>query len=67
MGFSLTKGSNVNIDLEPDTKEETKILFDELSRGGKITMELQKMFWGAYDGSCTDMFGVQWMFTCASK
>ncbi len=30
-------------------------------------MELQEMFWGAYFGSCTDQFGVQWMFNCSEK
>lgn len=64
MGFKLNFGNNVNINLEPDTKEETKRLFDALSEGGTVTMELQDMFWGAYYGSCTDKYGVQWMFNC---
>jgi PhnB protein len=67
MGFHLNKGNNVHINLEPDTKEETKKLFDALSAGGKITMKLQDMFWGAYYGSCTDKFEVQWMLNCAKK
>ena len=29
--------------------------------------ELQDMFWGAYYGSCTDKFGIRWMFNCAEK
>lgn len=64
MGFSVNFGNNVYINLEPDTRKETKNLFDALSAGGKVTMELQDMFWGAYYGSCTDKFGVQWMFNC---
>lgn len=67
MGFNLIKRNNIHINLEPDTKEETKRLFDTLSAGGKITMELQDMFWGATYGSCIDKFGVQWMFNCAKK
>ncbi|MDP1725942.1 MAG: VOC family protein [Bacteroidota bacterium] len=67
MGFTVNFGNNVHINLEPDTKAETKKLFDALSAGGKITMELQDMFWGAYFGSCTDKFGVQWMFNCVEK
>ena len=59
MGFNLNFGNNININLEPDTKAETKRLFEALSVDGKITMELQVMFWGAYFGSCTDKFGVQ--------
>jgi PhnB protein len=64
MGFNLNFGNNVHISLEPDTRAETKSLFDALSKGGKVTMELQDMFWGAYYGSCTDKYGVQWMFNC---
>lgn len=67
MGFKLNFGNNVFINLDPDTRAETKRLFDALSAGGKVTMELQVMFWGAYFGSCTDKFGVQWMFNCTEK
>lgn len=67
MGFNLNFGNNVHINLDPETRAETKRLFDALSEGGKITMELQETFWGAYYGSCTDKFGVQWMFNCTGK
>ncbi|MEO8415355.1 MAG: VOC family protein [Ginsengibacter sp.] len=67
MGFKMNFGNNSYINLQPDTREETKELFDKLSAGGKVTMELQDMFWGDYYGSCTDKFGVQWMFNCNEK
>jgi PhnB protein len=67
MGFHVNFGNNVHINLEPETKNETKILFEALSAGGKVTMKLQDMFWGGYYGSCTDKFGVQWMFNCTGK
>ena len=67
MGFTVTMGNNIYINLEPDTKEETDRLFAALSAGGKVGMELQDMFWGDYFGSCTDKYGVQWMFNCAKK
>ncbi|MGB4776211.1 MAG: VOC family protein [Daejeonella sp.] len=67
MGFTVNFGNNIYINLEPDTRAETKKLFDALSTEGKVTMELQEMFWGAYYGSCTDKFGVQWMFNCVEK
>ncbi|MBK7174763.1 MAG: VOC family protein [Bacteroidales bacterium] len=62
MGFNVTFGNNVYIMLEPDSKEETDKLFNALSDGGIVIQELQDMFWGAYYGSCTDKFGIQWMF-----
>ena len=67
MGFKVNQGNNYNIMLEPDTRTETKRLFDALSKEGKITQELQMMFWGSYYGSCTDKFGIQWMFNCTEK
>lgn len=67
MGFEVNAGNNIYINLEPDTRGETDRLFKALSDGGKIEMQLQEMFWGGYFGSCTDKFGVQWMFNCTSK
>jgi PhnB protein len=66
MGFNVNKGNNVNINLEPDTKPEADRLFKGLSEGGVVTMELQDVFWGAYFGSCTDKFGVNWMVNVAN-
>ena len=67
MGFKLTPGNNVYINLEPDTRAETDRLFNALSAKGKVGMPLQEMFWGGYFGSITDQFGVQWMFNCSGK
>ena len=67
MGFDLELGNNVQIVLEPDSKEETDRLFEGLSADGKVTMPLQDMFWGTYFGTCADKFGVQWMFSFDSK
>jgi uncharacterized glyoxalase superfamily protein PhnB/uncharacterized protein YndB with AHSA1/START domain len=61
MGFTLTSGNNMHICLEPETREEAKRLFDELSAGGNVTMPLQDMFFGAYFGELTDRFGINWM------
>lgn len=67
MGFKLSFGNNIHINLQPDTRKETKQLFDALSAGGTVSMDLQEMFWGDYFGSCTDKFGVNWMFNCSAK
>ena len=67
MGFKIAFGNAFYINLEPDTRDETKRLFTALSVGGKVTQELEEMFWGGYFGSCKDKYGVQWMFNCTSK
>jgi uncharacterized glyoxalase superfamily protein PhnB len=61
MGFNLTSGNNMHISIEPETREEAKRIFDELSSGGTISMPLQDMFFGAYYGSFTDKYGISWM------
>ena len=67
MGFTVTLGNNIHIMLEPDAREETRQLFDALALDGLVTQELQEMFWGAYYGTCTDKFGIQWMFNCMNR
>ena len=61
MGFTVNAGNNMHINLEPDSREEAKRLFDELSAGGVVEMPIQDMFWGAYFGSFTDKYGINWM------
>ena len=67
MGFTLTPGNNMHICVEPETREETKRLFDALSKGGTIIMPLEDMFFGAYFGQCTDKYGINWMFNFIQK
>jgi len=64
MGFHVHSGNNVHINLEPDTREESKRLFDALSAGGQVSTPIQDMFWGAYFGSLTDPFGIHWTINC---
>ena len=61
MGFTVTLGNNMHISIEPETKVEAKRIFEELSAGGNISMPLQDMLWGAYFGSFTDKYGINWM------
>ncbi|SFF02382.1 PhnB protein [Chitinophaga sp. CF118] len=67
MGFKMEHGNNMHINLEPESREETKRLFDALSKGGVITMPLEDMFWGAYFASFTDKFGINWMLNYQKK
>ncbi len=67
MGHKVIFGNNMQLNLEPDTRAETDRLFNELSNGGKVGNPLKEEFWGDYFGSCTDRFGVLWMFNCQAK
>jgi PhnB protein len=67
MGFTVTQGNNLYINLLTDTRAETEDIFAKLSEGGVIEMELQDMFWGDYFGSVVDKFGIRWMLACSEK
>ena len=52
-GFTLS--------LQTSSTDEAERVFGQLAEGGKVTMPLQKTFWAARFGMCTDRFGVPWM------
>ena len=67
LGFTVTTGNNININLEPDTRADADRLAKALSAGGAVEQPLQEMFWGAYWGLVVDRFGVRWMINCEAK
>ncbi len=56
-----SKGNNFSISITTDSQAEADRLFNGLSKGGKVTMPLNKTFWGDYFGMFEDKFGVNWM------
>lgn len=67
MGFTLTRGNNMHLCIEPETREEADRLFNELSAGGNVTMPMADMFFGAYFGEFSDKFGINWMINHTNK
>jgi PhnB protein len=61
MGQKLSVGNNFYLSISVDSRQEADRVFNGLSKGGKIEMPMQKMFWGDYFGMFKDKFGVQWM------
>jgi PhnB protein len=62
MGHKLAIGNNVTINLEPDTLEETRRLFDALAEGATDIAPLSEQFWGSTWGCLLDRYGIRWMF-----
>ena len=58
-GEGFVKG--VQLSVSTESEEEAKRIFAGLSEGGKVTMPLDKMFWGALFGMFIDKFGTAWM------
>ncbi|MEO4006561.1 VOC family protein [Flavobacterium sp. CAU 1735] len=60
-GHAVTAGDNISISINADSEADAKRIFEGLSAGGKVTMPLEKTFWGALFGMFTDKFGIHWM------
>ncbi|MEK5393166.1 VOC family protein [Margalitia sp. FSL K6-0131] len=59
-GNEPVKGTNIIMGLDFDREEELRKVYDELSKEGKVTMELQDTFWNALYGNVTDKYGIHW-------
>jgi PhnB protein len=54
-------GSNFQISINVESREEADRIFNALSAEGKIFMPMDKTFWGSYFGMFEDKFGISWM------
>lgn len=59
-GMPFVIGNQVTIALVYDEVEETRRVFELLSKEGTIEMELQETFWSPLYGNVTDKYGNQW-------
>jgi PhnB protein len=59
-----SSGNNISFALQFNTKEENKAMFNALSVGGTIELELQETFFSPLSGKFTDKFGVMWQIVC---
>lgn len=58
---NYVQGNNFSISINTVSKDEADHIFNNLSYNGKVTMSLNKTFWGSYFGMLIDQFGIQWM------
>ena len=54
-------GNNIQLSINAESEDEAKRIFSALSEGGRVTMPLDKTFWGALFGMFIDKFGIYWM------
>jgi PhnB protein len=67
MGFTVKSGNQMHLNIEPESREEADRLFQSLSVDGQISMPMTDMFWGAYFGSLTDRYGINWMINFSTR
>ncbi|MDW7675341.1 MAG: VOC family protein [Bacillota bacterium] len=57
-------GNNISFSLEFDTTEETSAIFEALSEGGNVEVELQETHFSPLYGKFSDKFGMVWQLVC---
>ena len=60
-GPPLRVGNNFSLSVTAESRERADRLLAALAEGGTVTMSMEKTFWGAYFGMCTDRFDINWM------
>jgi PhnB protein len=60
-------GNNVHLSLEMDCFDKLTTVWKKFqeNKSTKVTMPLEKQFWGQWFGQLTDPYGVRWMFSVA--
>ena len=60
----ITAGNNIHLSISMEDEDKLRVAFDAMAgSGGRVTMPLQKQFWGSLYGMVVDPFGIQWMFS----
>lgn len=63
----VVQGTDIQLSIGADSKEEADKLFTGLSAGGHVTMPMSDTFWGSYFGMFKDIFGISWMVSFDEK
>ena len=66
-GHEFITGNNISLSIDTDRREDADRIFNKLSAGGQIKMQMSDTFWGAYFGSLRDRFGINWLINCDAK
>lgn len=62
-GHPFIAGNNISLAFVSKDMDEIKSVFDKLSEGGTVVMELQETFWSKSYGSLKDKLGIEWQFS----
>ncbi len=64
-GYEEPKGISLSLQMN-DTSEAERV-FNELAKGGRIVLPLEKTFWAARFGMLVDRFGIPWLINCEGE
>lgn len=65
-GFEANPGNMISLMVDLTNEAEQGAVFQALSAGGRVTLPLERTFWGARFGMLVDRFGIQWMLNCSA-
>jgi PhnB protein len=60
-GMEHSPGNNITVSLSGDDGDDLRSYWEQLSRGGTVSVPLEKQVWGDEFGMCVDQFGIPWM------
>jgi PhnB protein len=63
-GATIHHGNGIHLSIGLNDEAQARSIFEQLAEGGKITMPMEKQFWGALYGQVIDQFEVSWMINC---
>ncbi|WP_020519602.1 VOC family protein [Catelliglobosispora koreensis] len=64
-GMPHNPGNNITVSLSGEDATELRGYWEKLSKGGTVSVPLEKQMWGDEFGACTDKFGIPWMVNIA--
>jgi PhnB protein len=59
--MDVTVGDNMGVSVSGDDADLLRGYWAKLSKGGEISVPMEKQMWGDEFGMCKDRFGVPWM------
>ena len=62
LGEELIYGTNISLSIVTSDKGRGYQLFEYLSKGGQVDLNLEETAWGAEFRALTDRYGINWMF-----
>lgn len=60
-GQKLKVGDNISLSVAVDRETNAQQIFKALSAGGKVTMPMEKTFYGSFSGMLNDKFSINWV------
>jgi PhnB protein len=63
-GATIDFGNGISLSIGLTDEQQARSIFGQLAEGGKVTMPMEKQFWGALFGMVQDKYGINWMINC---